>query len=102
LLLTNAALSLLRRETAAENFPRIPSCGPQSYKIIFCQLLLDGSRAIDFVFKAAVKQSFGQQVGPNQNHVQDQNALTREKSGAVTWRLVRKQSRQQTANVNEY
>jgi hypothetical protein len=36
------------------------------------------------------------------NHIQVQNALTIEKSPAGSWRFVRKQSRQQTANVNKY
>jgi hypothetical protein len=61
---------------------------------------LDGTSAILIAFAAAVKQGFRQLLAPN--HVQDQNALAREKSGAGSWRKVQKPSRQQTANVNKY
>jgi hypothetical protein len=83
-----------------EKFPRPPSAGFKMTKQYFGELLLDRSRAIDIPFDALARQSCRRLLGPN--HVQDQNALTREKSGAGSWRLVRKQSRQPTANVNKY
>jgi hypothetical protein len=98
--LTNPAQSLPYRITAKEKFPRPPSAGFKMTKYYFGELLLDGSTAIDTAFDAPAGQSFRRLWGPN--YVQDQNARTREKSGAGSWRLGQKQSHQQTANVNKY
>jgi hypothetical protein len=67
--------------------------------MVFCELLLDGSSNV-IAPDATAKQNFRKLLGPN--HVQDQNASTREKSGAGSWRKAKKQSREQAANMNKY
>src|SRR5271168_1002997 len=69
-------------------------------KNCFGELLLDGSRATDFAFEAAGEESLRQPFGPQD--VRALHAYTREKSGSGPRRMLQKNFRQQTAEVNRY